>query len=214
MDEMYPMFEKHGWNGCAKPLRYTFGEYEVSEVLMKGPDGVVLAAMQRYKPALVGFEFRKVSRIFNSSIITHDIELSHDFYTNKLGFQTFFQTPGNTRPNGPNVLGIPPNINGSITVPVNIYRPNIGGFGSIEILQMLELEGVDNAEYACPPNLGILMLRFPIRNADLYLDHLESHDVKIISQANDILLAPYGRVNIIVVRTPEGAWLEFVELLK
>lgn len=213
MDSQYLDFEKNGWNGYAAPHHYTFGEWEVSEVLMHGPDGVVFAGIQRFKPALVGFTFEKVSRIFNSSLISKDLAASRDFYAHKLGFHIFFQTTGENRPKGPNVLGIPPGINDQINVPIDIYRPDPDSYGSIELLELPQLEGQDHSTHAVPPNLGIMMLRFPVKDVEQYLSRLEKHNVKINTTASDIILEPYGRVNIITVRTTEGAWFEFIELL-
>jgi Lactoylglutathione lyase and related lyases len=213
MDVQFSQFENQGWHGFAPPLRYTFGIYDVSEVLLKGPEGIVMAAMQRFNPPLVGFEFEKVSRVFNSSIITSDLAASLDFYTNKLGFKLFFHTPGDARPHGPNVLGIPPNINGDITVPVYIVRPDIDNFGSIEFLQLQELKGRDVSELAKPPNLGLLMLRFPVRNAEVYANQLIEKGIEIHTPLTSIDLAPYGDVRLFSIISPEGVWLEFVELL-
>ncbi len=212
MDQQYLEFEKKGWNGYSKPHRYTFDIYDVSEVLMKGPDGVVFAGIQRFNPPLEGFEFQKVSRIFNSSLITNDLDAAHDFYHHKLGFTLSFQTKGDTRPKGPNVLGIPPNINHTVRAPINIYKPNPNSYGSIELIQFLDLEGEHHAAHACPPNLGILMLRFPVRRVEEYLSFIEKNGVSVNTSASNIELAPYGLVNIITVRTTEGAWFEFIEL--
>ena len=209
----YNQIQKKGWHGYGDPLRYTFGEYEVTEVLLKTPEGATMAVMERHKPVLVGFEFEKISRIFNSSIVTHDIEKSRDFYINKLGFKMFFQTSGDQRPHGPNILGIPPNINGDIHVPVDIYRPDIDNFGSIEVLEFKQLEGKDCAALAKPPNLGLLMLRFPVRDAESYAAELESGGVKVNTPIHTVHIYPYGPSKVFSVRSPEGAWLEFIQLL-
>ncbi len=213
MGTQYPEFERNGWNGYAKPHRYTFDIYDVSEVLMQGPDGIVFAGIQRFNPPLEGFEFDKVSRIFNSSLISKDLEASHDFYHNKLGFSLAFETAGDSRNEGPNVLGIPPNINGNVRVPIKIYKPDPNDYGSIELLQLMDLEGEDHAQHAHPPNLGILMLRFPVRSIRDYSEFISNNGVEINTRASNIRLEPYGQVNIVTVRTTEGAWFEFVELL-
>ncbi len=213
MSNFYSDILNVGWHGYADPLRYTFGEYEVTEVLLKTPEGATVAVMERHRPALVGFEFERISRIFNSSIITDDIEKSRDFYINKLGFKMFFQTPGDQRPHGPNVLGIPPNINGDITVPVDIYRPDIDSFGSIEVLELKQLRGKDCSAGAKPPNLGLVMLRFPVRDVAVYVEELEQKGVSLNAPVQTIDIHPYGKTKTFSVRSPEGAWLEFIELL-
>ena len=214
MDFQYLDFEKQGWNGFSKPHRYTFDIYDVSEVLMKGPDGIVFAGIQRFHPPLIGFDFQKVSRIFNSSLITNDIDAAHDFYYHKLGFTLSFQTTGDNRPEGANVLGIPPNINHTVRAPINIYKPDPESYGSIELIQFLDLEGEHHATHAVPPNLGILMLRFPIRKAEDYMSFIQKNGINVNTEASDIYLPPYGQVNFITIRTTEGAWFEFIELIE
>ncbi len=215
MDAFYRATQNAGWSAYADPLRYTFGKYDVSEVLLRGPDGITIAAMERFSPPLVGFpHMKKTSRLFNSSIVTNNMAESYDFYIHKLGFQMFFQTAGDARKAGKNVLGIPPNINKDITVPVDIVRPDIDNFGSIEYLELKELEGKDCSSLAKPPNLGILMLRFPVRDAEKYANQLMERDVTLNSELHTVELLPYGKVKIFSIRTPEGVWLEFMELIK
>jgi len=125
----------------------------------------------------------------------------------------FFQTPGNVRKHGHNVLGFPRNTNEHIEVPVDIVRPDIKNFGSIEYLKAKGLDGKDCSEYAKPPNLGILMLRFPVRDADAYAKKLQGKGVRLNSAVQSLEVTAYGKLKIFSVRSPEGAWLEFMELV-
>ncbi|MDB4293035.1 VOC family protein [Maribacter sp.] len=214
MDSWYRELQDEGWNGVSEPKRYIFGPYDVSEVLMKGPDGIVIAFMQRYAPPLVAFDhMKKTSRVFNSSVIVSDMEASYDFFINKLGFNMFFQTPGLDRAAGHNVIGIPPNVNQDITVPIDIVRPDKDNFGSIEYLHTNELKGRDCAEFAKPPNLGILMYRFPVRDADAYAATLVERGVHLNSEVHTLSVPPYGNLKIFSVRSPDGVWIEFIELI-
>ncbi len=214
MDSWYRELQDEGWNGVSDPLRYVFGIYDVSEVLMKGPDGIVIAFMQRFSPPLVDFDhMKKTSRIFNSSVMVSDMKISYDFFVNKLGFHMFFQTPGLDRKTGHNVIGIPPNVNQDITVPIDIVRPDINNFGSIEYIHTNELKGKDCAEFAKPPNLGILMYRFPVRNADAYATTLKERGLTLNSEVQTLTIEPYGQLKAFSVRSPDGVWIEFIELI-
>ena len=214
MDAFYEAFQKEGWNAYADPLRYTFNIYDVSEVLLKGPHGITIAAMQRFAPPLTAFpHMKKTSRIFNSSIICRDMDESKNFYINQLEFNLFFQTAGNTRNGTQNVLGFPQNVNKDITVPIDIVRPDKDNYGSIEYLAPQEFKGKDCSALAHPPNLGILMLRFPVRNAEAYAKKIVKNGAVLTSPLQEMDLHPYGRVKIFAVRSPEGAWLEFIELV-
>ncbi len=215
MDTFYRELQNEGWNGYTNPYRYTFSKYDVSEVLMKGPDGITIAFMQRFAPPLIGFEhMKKTSRIFNSSVTVRDMDASHKFYVEQLGFHMFFQTPGTNRKGGINVVGIPPNINQDITLPIDIVRPDINGTGSIEYLKTNELTGADYASVAKPPNLGILMYRFPVRDADTYALNLKKKGLQLNSDVQTITIEPYGNLKIFSVRSPDGVWIEFIELIE
>lgn len=213
MSTMYPTFLNHGWNGYTDPNRFTFNQFDVSEVLLKGHDGVTIAMMERFHPPLEGFEFEKISRMFNSTTICSDYDTTKDFFLNKLGFKLNFETEGNKRSNGPNVVGIPPNINGDITVPVCIVSPDGKNVGSIELMEPKELKGKDCSELAKPPNLGILMLRFPVKDAASYAEEIEKRGVVLNTEVQTLDIAPYGKMKVFSVRTPDGVWLEFMELL-
>ena len=214
MADLFPKIQNEGWNAYADPLRYIFDIYDVEEVLIRGSDGITMAMMQRYAPPLKKFPHLKVtSRLFNSSIVTHDIEESYHFFKKVLGWSLFFETKGNNRPNGKNVLGIPPNINGTVEVPIYIMRPDINNFGSIEILELKQLKGKNNAAIAKPPNLGILMLRFPVKNAEKYASEVKSRGGELVSPIQELIIEPYGNVKVFAIQSPAGAWLEFIELL-
>ena len=213
LNTLYQEMQNEGWNAHADPIRYTFNVYDVSEVLMKGPDGITIAAIQRFNPPLEGFYYmRKTSRIFNSSIITHDLVTSRKFYIEQLGFHLFFETLGDQRSGEQNVLGFPQNINKDITVPIIIVRPDKNNYGSIELLEPRELKGKNCASLAKPPNLGLLLYRFPVKDIESYCLQIKAKGVEIQSNIRDLFIQPYGRVKIFAIRSPEGVWIEFVEL--
>lgn len=213
MDSWYRLCQDEGWHGYADPLRYTFGPFDVSEVLMKGPDGITVAFMQRFSPPLEGYDHMKTtSRIFNSSMIVSDIEVSRKFYEEQLGFKMNFQTAGDQRIGTDNVLGFPQNTNKNITVPIDIVKPSEDNFGTIEYLEPKEFKGKNCAAFAHPPNLGILMLRFPVRDAEAYAEELISRGLAIHSGIVEVDIAPYGMAKVFSVRSPDGVWLEFMQL--
>lgn len=214
METMYRNFQNEGWNGFTDPHRFTFGEFDVAEALLKGPDGVTIAIMQRFHPPLEGFEFEKTSRFFNSTTICKNYKKTLSFFTDILGFKLYFESAGDKRSNGNNVIGIPPNINGDITAPVCVIHPEGKNSGSIELLETKELKGKDCSKLAQPPNLGILMLRFPVKNAAVYAKQIVEKGGKLNTPIQTLEIKPYGKVNAFSIRTPDGVWLEFIELLK
>ena len=204
--------QKHGWNAYSDPLNFEFGRFKVGEVLVKGPDGVVVALIQRYSPPLEGYpNLRHWSHFFNSTQIVRDIDKSHEFYTGKLGFQVYLYSDGSSKKDGPNVLGMPQNLAGDINRRVYIVHPKKNNFGSIELLQFEGADGDDFSKHAKPPNLGILMLRFPVVGLALYAKQIQEKGVVLEVPITEIVLEPYGKVRIFAVRSPDGAWIEFFE---
>ncbi|NRB52077.1 MAG: VOC family protein [Saprospiraceae bacterium] len=208
-------FQKAGWNGVSDPLRYQFGKFDVSEVLMKGPEDIVIAMMERHAPALEGYpNLKRLSHVFNSSHISKDVETTLDFFVNQLGFKVYMHANSTDRKAGPNVLGFPHNVNAQIELPVYIVHPDGTNFGSLEFLQVKGLEGTDFSERAIPPNLGILMYRFPVSDAMAYAQLIEQRGVNLHTSVTELAIQPYGTVKVFVVKSPEGIWIEFIELPK
>jgi len=114
---------------------------------------------------------------------------------------------------GPNVFGIPHNIYPDTRRKILIISPDGGNEGSVEIVEIEGLTGRDFSEQCAPPNLGILMLKYPVENLEAYSVHLESKGVKIINKAKALDFAPYGKADVISIQSPDGAWLEFYELI-
>lgn len=208
-------FQQAGWNGYSDPIRYQFGKFDVGEVIMRGHDGISIAMMQRHAPPLEGYpHMRTFSKVFNSSHISKDIEATADFFLNKLGWQVYMKVAGTNRKAVRNILGVPKNVNEEIELPIYIVHPTGGNIGSLEFLQFKGIEGDDFSTLAVPPNLGILMARFPVSDAEAYQSLLISRGLEPKVALNTFDLAPYGRVKGFVIQSPDGVWMEFLELLK
>jgi hypothetical protein len=73
------------------------------------------------------------------------------------------------------------------------------------------VEGRDLAARAQAPNLGILALRFPVSRLDDLQRRLRKAAWPIAVGPAMLHIEPYGRVRMLAVRAPDGAWLEFFE---
>lgn len=208
----YKEMQNLGWHAYSDPVRFTFDKFDVEEVLVKGHDGVVIAMIQRHAPPLEGFpNLRQFSHFFNCTQVVKDIQEAYDFFVNRLGFIVYVKSEGGGKIAGPNVLGLPYNLAGQVKRPVYIVHPQGINNGSLELLQFEGLTGKDFSADAIPPNLGILMLRFPVKNLEMYLQKIKNKGVSIHSELSVMEIKPYGKVKIFAIRTPDGAWLEFFE---
>ena len=208
----FAQFRERGWFFYSDPIRFHFGPFVVWEVLARGPDGVVIAMVERVEPPLEGWpNLRELSHIFNSTQIVADFETSLVFYRDTLGFEVYLEHEGPSKEAGPNVLGLPHNLATEISRKVVILSPDGSNAGSVELVGFDGLTGADLSENASPPNLGILALRFPVADLEAFKRRLAEHGVTPINGPSAIILEPYGEVEIMTVRAPEGAWIEFYQ---
>ncbi len=208
----FQQLRDRGWQFYSDPIQFTFGPFVVWEVLAKGPDGIVFAMVERVQPPLEGWpHLRELSHIFNSTQIVADFDTSLEFFRDKLGFKIYLEHEGPSKEAGPNVLGLPHNLATEITRKVVILSPDGTNSGSVELIAFDGLTGADFSELASPPNLGILALRFPVANLEAYRQRLAKHGVTPIQGPSTATIEPYGEVEIMTVRAPEGALLDFYQ---
>lgn len=199
------------WQGYADPIRFTFGPFVVREWLGRGPDGIVFALIQREQPPLEGWPLiRGFSRSFNSTQIVSDLDASLDFYVGLLGFEVYVETEGPSPAPGPNVLGLPYELAAEISRHTVIVDPAGRNEGSVELIEFDGISGRDFAERARPPNLGVLALRFPVDDLPALAKRLADRNWPLEARSR-LALPPYGEVELLALRGPNGEWLEFFE---
>jgi len=215
MDANFHEFQSYGWGAHSDPIQYSFGPFEVKEWITTGPDGLSFALIERIQPELEGWpEMRDISRAFNSTQVVRDMPAALHFYRDVLGFQKYMHWIGVSESPGPNVLGLPRELTTTIERDVWIMHPQGKNEGSVELLHFNGLSGRDLAERAVPPNLGMLMLRFPVTNLDALADRLTEYGIKTEGPITRHRLDPWGEVRQLSVRAPDGAWLDFYEVTK
>ena len=55
------------------------------------------------------------------------------------------------------------------------------------------------------------LLRHPVRGLRVFAEHLARQGWPLAMPLTRVSLAPHGEVDLLAVRTPDGAWLEFYE---
>ena len=146
IDAVFASLSALHWQATSDPLEFIFGRFRVREWVVRGPDGVRYALIERVEPPLEGWpHMRQFSRVFNSTQIVRDIEAARSFYVDKLGFDVYLESNQPSPAAGPNVLGLPHNLAAEISRRVYIVHPRKANDGSVEILQFAGATGTDFA---------------------------------------------------------------------
>lgn len=212
LPEKFQALQSRDWHGVADPMDLVFDQFVVAEWLAYGPDGIVFALIQRKQPPLEGWpNLKHFSRLFNSTQIVADMDRALEFYVDTLGFQIYIETDGPSETPGPNVLGLPHNLADKISRHVYIVHPGGGNTGSVELIAFDGASGRDFSEHAHPPNLGIISLRFPVSGIQQLAERLAKRNVEIVSALRSMEFTPEGPTQHMIVRGPNGEWLEFFE---
>lgn len=207
LDAAASKLRRIGWQAKAPVNQFSFGPFVVKEWIVRSPDGFELALIERIKPELKGWPLMKaMSRSFNSTQIVKDMSTSMHFYEKVLGFQRYLEHKGASKVAGPNVLGMPQNSARQVEREIYILSPDKSNEGSIELLQFHGLDGADYSQTSHFPNLGIGLLRLPVENIEALQVHLIENQVEFVHRVKTL-----GSEKKMVVKAPEGAWLEFYE---
>lgn len=200
------------WSGASPPVQWDFGSLTVKEWLVRGPDNVRLALIERVAPPLTGMSHLKgLGPVFNSSLIVDDLEAAQQFWSGTLGFKNYVSFDLEHFPPGPNVFGVPANLSSQVGLQLHILHPEGRNDGSIEIVRVPGARGLDWSETCRPPNFGMASLRFPVQGIAALTQHLTEHRCAPVMPVVTTSLAPYGDVRMLAVRAPGGAWIEFYE---
>ncbi|MEO0996213.1 MAG: VOC family protein [Pseudomonadota bacterium] len=203
-----------GW-WTETPITYLeFGESKLNVVIFRGPDGVQVQGYERLSPPLpdaVG-EFGRMTRPFNMMQMVRDRDAAYSFYTEVLGFDTFYKGKPYVAPEPQHSpLGIPIGLSTRVRYRAGIVYPEPGEFGRMEMIEIMDIDGRDHAARCEAPNLGVLAVRFPVDDAGAAQSLLRARDWPVARAAVDARIEPYGAVRLFSVKTPDGAIVSFVE---
>jgi len=208
---MFLKLQHAGWTAFGQPTDYHLGDFSIRQCVTRGPDGVVIVCLQAFGKVLVTLpEYTGMSRTFNALHTVRDYDVSMDFLVNKLGWKPLMERviDDNDEP-GRNMLGVPANIARKTFRRVAIVHPDGANDGSLQLLEMKELGGYDFSDRCVAPNIGYLCARYPVPDAAAYAAQLRGRGVALYTEPTTLVVAPYGRITLFSVRTPDGAILEF-----
>lgn len=203
-----------GWWAESQPVRFTFGTSDLRNVVLSGPDGVNVAVYERITPAFAAFPVGRMSQAFNSMRMVRDKPASRGFYEEQLGFSVLFDSGYEPSDPTPSNFSIPLNYTPTVKRDAAALQPLPGETGRVEVMQLTGFTGLDMAEYAHMPNLGIISVRYPVTGLAAYRAQIVARGVGIEYEAKAARLGGIGVVNLIGVRDSDGNITEFYELKK
>jgi catechol 2,3-dioxygenase-like lactoylglutathione lyase family enzyme len=202
---------KLGWWAESEPIRFTFGQSDLRNVVLTGPHGINLAVYERISPPFAAFPVGRISQGFNSMRMVRDKAVARDFYRDTLGFTVLFDSSNEPAEPARSNFGIPFNYTPQIKRSAAALQPVPGETGRVEVMQIEGFTGGDVAAYASPPNLGILSVRYPVRDLAALRTKVAT---AIAYEAANVAVKGLGMVNLLAVRDPDGSISEFYERVK
>jgi catechol 2,3-dioxygenase-like lactoylglutathione lyase family enzyme len=213
IDAVFERLRDHGFQGFADPNRYTLFGRSYAGALLRGHDGVVINLLQRVNQPYDDLPpFGPMSHIINATQMVADYDTSFAFFTERLGWAVRWQAAPTWPADGANNMGLPNSLllSGAVkerAASFTIAKDADGG--TVEIFAFEGITGRDYAERAKPPNLGLLTYRIHVPDLTAYAAALAARGVRLHRPVTSAVVAPYGAVEMMVVRAPGGAWLEF-----
>jgi hypothetical protein len=202
-----------GWVAISKPIEWSVGKSRVLEWLAVGPHQIVTAVVQRLDPPLAvappegGF-----GSVFNSTQVVQDMDHSVSFYRS-LGFSPIFEHHGPLPGRGGEVLGLSAHEAPQTSVEMVILSVNGELEGSVELVRLPDHAGRNEQSRALPTNRGLNLLRFPVSGLSALAEYAEQSGLVARALVQESEFAPYGAAKHLNLVSPDGAWLEFYELV-
>ncbi|MBP02949.1 MAG: hypothetical protein CMM25_09085 [Rhodospirillaceae bacterium] len=220
VDDVNAVFHKlrqRGWQAYSDPINYTLMQFDITEVIMRGPNGEVLCLMQRNAPPYDQGFFGSSSGMgwpFNIALVVTDYEAHEEFFLKTLGWYLHINGSSLSPPPGFNPLGLPSNLARSLPRRFAAFAPSADDrTGSLQILSFEGLEGQRFEPFSDFPNLGIVAVRIPVDDLSALERSVMKTGYPIHSNTVSLFMEPYGEVSVLVLKAPNGARIEFFEPL-
>jgi catechol 2,3-dioxygenase-like lactoylglutathione lyase family enzyme len=132
------------------------------------------------------------------------------WYRDRLGLMTLFDAPFTDPEPRANNFSVPANLATSLVRRAAVLQPLLPGEdGRVELMQFEGFDGRDYSAHAAPPNLGIISVRYPVRDLSAYTLFLEANGIAPVYAATGVAIAGTGTADLVAVRDPDGSLTEF-----
>ena len=199
-----------GYEPYSEPYDLSFGDLQLRNVVIRGPDGLNLAAYEWVSPKRDDVDDESVTAAFNSMQMVADLGAARAFYVDGLGMEVITEgTFVDPRPLDETNFQVPWD-----TPRHYVILKAAGSSGDSGRIELMRFEGVEGraAPAWSPDALGIVELRWPVADLDAKLDELRARGIEPVLGPAPIALPPYGTGRAFTVVSPEQAGITFFEL--
>jgi catechol 2,3-dioxygenase-like lactoylglutathione lyase family enzyme len=194
-----------GWWAESQPYAFSFGGSDLVNVVVQGPHGVNYALYERKAPPFEAFPVGPLSRAFNAMRMVTNQPASLAFYRDLLGFGVLFDAPFTDPEPRSNNFSVPANLATGLVRRAAVAQPVLPGeTGRVEVMQFEGFEGRDFSAHAAPPNLGIISLRYPVRDLAAYRARLATRGLTPAYASERATIAGIGAIALAAYRDPDG----------
>ena len=212
MNDIYRRAIDLGWWTETPVTPVSFRGSQLLVVIYRGPDGVQVQGYERLRPPLPDSipPFETFTGPFNLMQMVRDRDVTHDFFTGVLGFESYYKGDPFLAPEPtPTPLGIPLSLTTQVPYRAGIVQPRPGNFGRMEYIELMGMSGFDYSDRCRAPNLGTLAVRFEVEDAGEAAERIRNRGWAIRNGIAPVRLEPYGDVELFSVETPDGAIVQF-----
>ena len=203
-----------GWLAYNEPYLFYFGELSLLNLVMRGPDGLNVAAYEWLAPELPDPPADgTLSKAFNSMQMVRDLPAARRFYVDQLGFEVIAEGEFIDPESRPTNFALPVNFATRIPRAYVILIPAGAdrAAGRVELMAFPGFEGQDLSGRVQPGARGIQSLRFPVSDLDATTRRIKKSGAPVLFGPARLPMPPFGNTRAVTTRSPEGAWLTFFQ---
>jgi catechol 2,3-dioxygenase-like lactoylglutathione lyase family enzyme len=209
--------ERLGWLAYNEPYDFGFGDLQLRNVVLRGPDGLNVAIYEWTKPRRTDVQPGVVSKAFNSMQMVRDLAVARRFCVEQLGFEVLQEGAFLDAENRPTNFALP--VSHATKIPRNyviLLPPGASKeTGRVELMEFRGFEGRDLSANTSLTHLGIVALRFPVPDVEAaYARVVAKNGAPQVRAIQKMPMPPFGVARAFTVRSPDGAFLTFFELAK
>lgn len=208
--------EAIGWSAYNLPYDFSFGDLQLRNIVLRGPDGVNVAIYEWVTPKRSDVAPGVLSKAFNAMHMVADLDAAKAFYVDALGFEVLQEGAFTDPEERPTNFALPVNYateiarNYAILIPAGASAEN----GRVELMQFEGFEGRDLSGNADFRNKGVLSLRFPVADIHAaYEAYVVKNTLRPVRPVAEIEMPPFGRAKAFTVSSPDGAFVTFFEII-